>query len=38
VPVSRSLVVLSVILFPIGLLLMVLLPLVDADKGKVRWD
>lgn len=36
-PVPRGLLVLTIVLLPIALLLMVLLPLVDQEKSKVRW-
>lgn len=35
--VPRSLLVLSVFLLPLALLLLVLLPLVDREKSRVKW-
>lgn len=31
-------ILLGVVLFPLGLLLLVLLPLLDRKEGAVRWD
>jgi hypothetical protein len=36
-PVSRSIIMLGVVLFPVALLLVVLLPLIDRRKAPEGW-
>ena len=36
--VPRSMMLLGLLLFPLGLLLLLLLPIVDKEKPRVRWD
>lgn len=37
VAVSRSMMLLGVLLFPVGLLLLVLLPLLPSERSRVDW-